>query len=222
MDKFVKALNYVTTDIVTQWDSSFLNDGKAILTALKSAGDLNGTAFEIALATLGEQNVGTSGNDIISGTEENDTLYGLAGNDMLSGKDGDDTLIGGAGNDHLIGGNGSDTYTFAAGFGHDTIDNTHTDSSSDTILFGEGLSPENAVVSREGYDLIISFGDNDSLRIYSYFDERGQSSAVINTIKFSDTNETTWQFADIAAMTGVADGSDNFYIGTDNADTYDG
>ena len=193
-----------------------------LLTALKSAGDLNGTNFEIALATLDEQNLGTAGNDTLSGTEDNDILYGLAGNDTLMGNDGNDTLIGGAGNDHLIGGNGSDTYTFAVGFGHDTIDNTHTDSSSDTILFGEGLSPENAVVSREGYDLIISFGDNDSLRIYSYFDERGQSSAVINTIKFSDTNETTWQFSDIAAMTGVADGSDNFYIGTDNADTYDG
>ena len=196
--------------------------GAQAISALKSAGDLNGTDFEIALATLGEQNVGTSGNDTISGTDNNDTLYGLAGNDMLSGKDGDDTLIGGAGNDHLIGGNGSDTYVFAAGFGHDTIDNTHTDNSSDTVLFGEGLSPENAVISREGYDLIIAFGTNDSLRIYSYFDERGQSSAVVGTIKFSDADETTWHFTDIAAITGAADGSDNFYIGTDSADTYDG
>ena len=47
---------------------------------------------------------GTSGNDIINGTADDDDIYGLAGNDTLNGKGGEDYIIGGAGNDTLDGG----------------------------------------------------------------------------------------------------------------------
>ena len=49
-----------------------------------------------------------SGNDILYGTANADTINGLAGNDVLSGQLGNDTLEGGAGNDALEGGDGSD------------------------------------------------------------------------------------------------------------------
>jgi cysteine-rich repeat protein len=52
---------------------------------------------------------GLNGNDRITGDNGNDTLFGQAGADDLDGGNGDDTLDGGAGGDELDGGNGNDT-----------------------------------------------------------------------------------------------------------------
>ncbi len=63
---------------------------------------------------------GTSGNDSLSGTPDNDNLFGLEGDDLLNGGAGSDQLYGGDGNDTLIvdsfdtviqGGTGIDTLT---------------------------------------------------------------------------------------------------------------
>ena len=58
---------------------------------------------------------GTSGNDLVFGTDEADTLSGAAGNDALYGEGGDDTLKGGSGQDFLVGGPGTDTLTGGSG-----------------------------------------------------------------------------------------------------------
>lgn len=58
---------------------------------------------------------GTSGNDILQGSLDNDTLYGLEGNDRLYGSFGDNILDGGEGNDHLRSDNGNDTLLGGAG-----------------------------------------------------------------------------------------------------------
>jgi VCBS repeat-containing protein len=67
---------------------------------------------------------GTSGNDVIIGTDLNehitpgagmDHLDGVGGNDHLDGGPGDDTLFGGIGNDWLIGGEGNDVLTGGPG-----------------------------------------------------------------------------------------------------------
>ena len=200
--------------------------GQDVIDAFRAAGDPSGegSSFELALASLGADNVGTSLNDTIKGTDFDDQLFGFDGNDYISGGDGNDTLNGGSGNDTLLGGNGDDTYVFEQGFGHDKVSNFQSSSGnySDTILFKEGLSPDNAVVYREGYDLIISFGENDSLRIFSYFDKRGLSQSAVDTIQFSDEEQTVWTRDDIFEMVKVPNDMENFYIGTDGNDTYDG
>jgi hypothetical protein len=59
---------------------------------------------------------GTSGNDLLIGTDAGNILSPSAGNDQLIGNGGDDILNGGP---------GSDTYTFSDGFGaNDTIEDT--------------------------------------------------------------------------------------------------
>ncbi len=58
---------------------------------------------------------GTSGNDLVFGTDEADTLSGAAGSDALYGEGGDDTLKGGSGQDFLVGGPGTDTLTGSSG-----------------------------------------------------------------------------------------------------------
>ena len=64
---------------------------------------------------------GTSGNDYLTGTEEN-TIYGDEGDDTLIGGSGQDYLVGKGGNDILTGGSGQDTFVLNySGGGIDTI-----------------------------------------------------------------------------------------------------
>jgi hypothetical protein len=58
---------------------------------------------------------GTKGNDILTGTENADTLRGLKGDDILTGLDSGDTLLGGGGNDTLVGGDGQDVMNGGGG-----------------------------------------------------------------------------------------------------------
>ena len=68
---------------------------------------------------------GTSGMDIVPGTEHDDTIETLGGTDVVAG---------GAGNDFLFGDSGADTFVFAPGHGSDTITDFDTD---DDISFDD-------------------------------------------------------------------------------------
>ena len=63
---------------------------------------------------------GTSGVDVIVGLEGNDDISGLGGADVICGGDGDDTITGGGGPDVIFGDGGDDTIT--GGGNDDTID----------------------------------------------------------------------------------------------------
>lgn len=52
--------------------------------------------------------------DILMGTDENDTIFGHGRSDELRGMGGDDRLIDGRGNDFLWGGEGADVFEFTA------------------------------------------------------------------------------------------------------------
>jgi Ca2+-binding RTX toxin-like protein len=65
---------------------------------------------------------GGSGNDLMLGSTEDDTLSGGSGNDTITGFLGEDVILAGAGNDIITaandvitGGSGADTYNFGAG-----------------------------------------------------------------------------------------------------------
>ena len=55
-----------------------------------------------------ENAIGTSGDDVISGSEAANTLIGDYGNDVLAGGNGDDVIHGGRGNDIIDAGRGAD------------------------------------------------------------------------------------------------------------------
>lgn len=76
---------------------------------------------------------GTSGSDILSGGEFNDSLRGLGGEDWLRGNDGVDSLKGGGGDDLIEGGAGIDV--LQGGGGKDEI---HGGAGSDRITGGFG------------------------------------------------------------------------------------
>ncbi|KUP02586.1 hypothetical protein AR274_20485 [Stenotrophomonas maltophilia] len=101
---------------------------------------------------------GSAGDNIRAGLGD-DVVHGGAGDDMLRGGEGADQLHGGIGDDTLIGGFGDDSFHFNAGDGHDTImdawpyGSPYDDldgSGFDRLYLGEGLTPADVVVTRNG------------------------------------------------------------------------
>jgi Ca2+-binding RTX toxin-like protein len=99
---------------------------------------------------------GTADDDVIFGRGGNDTLNGLGGDDILFGENGDDTLNGDAGDDILEGGEGNDTLngnagvdTLNGGIGNDTLNG---DGGDDVLTGGTG---NDAINGGAGSDTII-------------------------------------------------------------------
>ena len=125
---------------------------------------------------------GGQGNDIIYGDYNNDKLYGNQGNDTLYGGHGDDILEGGQGNDILEGGLGNNTYVFNLGDGQDTI---KLSTNTDVIKFGEGITKDNIILTREKTNLII-YTSNSSDKIVV---ENWYSSYKLSKLTFADGSE---------------------------------
>ncbi|WP_146054697.1 calcium-binding protein, partial [Methylovulum psychrotolerans] len=165
------------------------------LTVLSSAG--NDTLY--ALDGYGSTLNGLGGNDSLYGGNAKDTLNGGTGADMLYGGDGDDLLNGGLGNDYLDGGSGSDTYLFAKGDGQDTIASSD---STDIVQFSNVASTNVTAVSRYNDQLIVDYGNSDTLTFYNFFSAyQFQSPYAISTLQFS--NSVTWGYADLAGRLTV-------------------
>lgn len=110
--------------------------------------------------------LGTVGNDIITGSERGENLYGqdgddeihgLAGDDFVTGNDGVDILDGGDGNDALSGGIGDDT--LSGGSGSDYING---DEGNDLLIGGDGDDFLDGGQGTDTYSLVArtsGFGD---------------------------------------------------------------
>ncbi len=89
------------------------------LLELVSAPPVTGTDEDEELfgTSIKDTLLGEGGNDSLFGADGNDMLFGGEGSDALYGEAGDDTLSGGAGGGLLMGGLGNDTYLFNPGDG---------------------------------------------------------------------------------------------------------
>ena len=99
-----------------------------------------------------------------------------ATSDTVIGTGSIDYLDGGAGNDTLKGGEDGDRYFFDVGYDHDTVEDGLENvliETGDMVIFGEGITSENLVLTRDGpsLDLVISISGNqdDSLTITDQF-----------------------------------------------------
>jgi Ca2+-binding RTX toxin-like protein len=119
---------------------------------------------------------------VVTGTGNDDVMYGGAGNEVLVGKGGDDALFGGAGDDVIHAGSGADVILFNRGDGTDTV---FADRAGDnTLSFGGGIRYSDLSLSRSGQDLIVSAGDNDRVVLKSWY--AGQSSVSSLQIVLDD------------------------------------
>ncbi|WP_342618387.1 calcium-binding protein [Rhodoferax sp. GW822-FHT02A01] len=95
---------------------------------------------------------GTSGDEVLTGTNVTDRIYAGTGND---------TLIGGKGNDLLIAGSGADVFQFSAGDGNDTIDESAkvgVNSRVDSIVFDSSVNASSIAFDHQGDDLVVRDG----------------------------------------------------------------
>lgn len=191
-------LLHIWEDIINQ--QNFLTE--QINNAFQNC-EVSSTELQIYFTNFGKiENRISSGDDIIYGTEEDDFINTFEGNDKIYGQGGNDTLIGGTGDDYLVGGEGSDTYFFEGSWGHDSINNftnKEKGTSTDVVQFGEGISPSDVTLKRQGNDLILSLhNDADTVTIYSYFLEAGKTTNTVDLIKFADGTSWNYEYVRVA------------------------
>jgi len=119
---------------------------------------------------------GLSGNDILQGGLGSDRLADTSGNSILDGGDGADTLVGGRGNNFFSGGTGNDTITtgegsgiiaFNKGDGQDVVNAVA--GQNNVISLGGSFAYSDLGFTRNGNDLILDVGANDSVTFRSWY-----------------------------------------------------
>lgn len=155
---------------------------------------------------------GRGGDDKIGGGNGNDTLYGGSGNDRLDGdsffQNGNDILVGGKGDDTLRGGGADDTYIFSSG---DGVDRIWDQEGVDTISFDATVAVSDVVYIRDGVDLVISYGEGNSITSEYYFIE---PVLLIESISFAEgtTHNAEYIVSHLFAggVVDLSEGNDNF------------
>lgn len=159
--------------------------------------------------------LGSAGDDLIFGDDQNNILSGGAGNDRLTGRFGNDVLSGGTGNDYLTGSGGDDIYRFGRGDGQDIVTD-FTDfftgrGGNDTVELGAGITTNDITVSQadDGFSLKISInGTPDSLTLY---DTNLNVNNRIEQVRLFDGMTLT--HADLFARATVATAGDDRFFG---------
>ncbi|MEC3863369.1 calcium-binding protein [Mesobacterium sp. TK19101] len=108
-------------------------------------------------------------------------LVGTDAGETIAGSDFGETLDARGGDDLLVGADGGDTYLFDVGYGNDTIEDTRVRAAwmdrdgidvpvDDIVRFGDDITQDNVVFSKDGTDLVISVENRtDTLRIRNQF-----------------------------------------------------
>jgi hypothetical protein len=129
---------------------------------------IGGTATATVNVAVFSQ-VGTFGNDTLTGSSEGDFIRGGAGDDFVDGTEGNDKLLGNWGNDILVGGEGNDL--LAGGLGND-------------LLFGGGGSDRFLLVSNLETDTIADFESGvDALALFG--------SLTFGQLEITQSNDDT-------------------------------
>ncbi|MBZ9648143.1 hypothetical protein K9B33_11340 [Sphingobium sp. 3R8] len=152
---------------------------------------------------------------------------GTSGNDLLIGSNFADTLTGGAGDDRLVGGAGNDIFVYNSGDGNDVIvdvadDADPTATIGNILSFGPGIALADIRLTRNTADgpLIISF----AVQTGSVTLERSQSDSLagIQFLKFADGSMHSMADIRQAALTGQATSGNDLIEGYSTADTLTG
>ncbi|MEO9123485.1 MAG: SdrD B-like domain-containing protein [Microcoleus sp.] len=107
---------------------------------------------------------GTNGDDTLVGSANSDSIFGLGGNDLIFGQQGGDYINGNTGNDTIYGGMGNDTL-----FGGKGSDLIFGDMGDDTIYGGRGNDSisggagNDLLYGGKGDDILLGGGGNDVL-----------------------------------------------------------
>ncbi len=222
----------------TVWDadtveaqlSNIPTAGDDYLQGTEGADSIDGLAGDDILSGLGGDDFlrGGAGHDELRGNEGNDVLEGGEGDDLLLAAEGNDLLEGGAGSDDIedeghafvIGGPGddliysigaADVVAFNPGDGNDTL----YVGGPLTLSLGGGLTPAALKLGTDGYDLFLTAGPSDSIRLAGGFGTDPQSWPAITLQMFGSMH--TYDFnaviADFAAALAADPSLTEFTLG---------
>ena len=136
-------------------------------------------ASGLSRATNVKNNAGVT----INGAAGSDVIIGSNYNDTLKGGNGNDTITGGIGNDQLYGELGTNTFIFNTGDGNDTV---YSGKGTDILNFNDKSVTQLEYVKRTGKtfrDLVIKYGNNDSVTINNYYDKDGVANSSVKNIE---------------------------------------
>ena len=150
--------------------------------------------------------------------EDHTQIFGTSGADMITGSDASQIFDGLGGDDTIAGGAGSDTYIFRVGSGNDTINESWWQPGTDTAQL-VGLNSTDVTFSRTQTDLFIKINSTgETLDAYYQYHDAGNG---IDQVQFADG--TLWNSAQIksAAWYRGTSGADTI-TGTGDDETFDG
>ena len=179
--------------------------------------------FEDALAL----SKGTKADDVLVGTDGDDTFFAKGGDDTLSGGDGDDALFGEGGNDTIEGGAGDDT--ISGGNGIDTvIINDSFDNS--LLMFSESDFAGTSYVYLSNHEITLQTADGtDTYAFVEYFQFTDRTVSLSTLIGSTHLYEHAIQGTDgddiiqglsvpydddESQLVAALDGDDTFNLGT--------
>ena len=155
---YLQAYDYAyNTHYLEQFEASHPAETEAFSRYLNLATVVGGTGNDVLSGTAQDELLwADAGDDTVNGGAGNDTIYGGLGNEVLSGDTGNDVLYGERGNDVLYGNEGNDK--LSGGTGNDTLnggagDDTYyigADHGNDTI---RDTSGNNTIVFEDGLSL---------------------------------------------------------------------
>ncbi|QSJ15967.1 calcium-binding protein [Nostoc sp. UHCC 0702] len=122
------------------------------------------------------QITGSDNDNFLFGTSGNDQIFGLAGDDIISGGTGNDLIDGGLGNDSLAGDDGSDTLKGSSG--NDILNGGNGVDKADYSQLGTSITLLPTGIVAKGGD----FGNDELIQIETII---ADASAANNTIDVS-------------------------------------
>ncbi|MGJ5182003.1 calcium-binding protein, partial [Bradyrhizobium oligotrophicum] len=150
--------------------------------------------YQVSVSTTDDDGLSVASTVVITVADQTETATGTSGNDVVNGGVGADILIGGRGDDRLVGGGGSDAYRYELGDGSDRIADTGGAGDTDTLVLGQGLSPDDIRVGRSSAasgDIVLLLTDGSTIVLQDQL----AAAAGIEQVTFADG--TTWSRADL-------------------------
>jgi Ca2+-binding RTX toxin-like protein len=105
------------------------------------------------------------GDDQVTGSKFNDSLWGFYGDDVLNGKLGDDMLFGHQGNDTLTGGKGADSFAFTYGSDHDTVTDFTAKGAGHDFIYMDYYLYEGMTIEKDGKNLLLTLETGDQMTL---------------------------------------------------------
>lgn len=127
--------------------------------------------------------LGGNGIDILQGGEGDDALMdphdaglldGGGGADRIQGGGGQQVLIGGRGDDRISTGGGSDVIAYNRGDGADLV--LASVGAGHTISLGGGVGYADMTLARNGFDLTLGLGHEDSIILQDWYQDAGTAN----------------------------------------------